>query len=47
LLRAGDVELRARAPGFDPRPPGSRVNVSLEGARLHYFDANGDGRRIA
>jgi multiple sugar transport system ATP-binding protein len=46
LLRAGDVELRARAPGFDPRPPGSRVYVSLEGAKLHYFDASDGGRRI-
>jgi ABC-type sugar transport system ATPase subunit len=47
LLRAGDVQLRARAAGFDPRPPGSRVRVSLDGARLHYFDGAGDGRRIA
>jgi multiple sugar transport system ATP-binding protein len=44
LLRRGDVELRARAPGFDPRPPGSPMRVSLEGARLHWFDAETEAR---
>jgi multiple sugar transport system ATP-binding protein len=47
VLRTGDVEIRARAPGFDPRPPGSAVRVSLDGARLHYFAASEDGRRLA
>ena len=47
LLRAGDVELRARAPGFDPRPAGSEVTVSLAGAKLHFFAAGEAGERIA
>jgi ABC-type sugar transport system ATPase subunit len=46
VLEAGDVTLRARAPGFDPRPMGSVVHVSLAGARLHVFEAGEDGRRI-
>jgi multiple sugar transport system ATP-binding protein len=46
LLRAGDVELRVRAPGFDPRPPGSEVSVSLAGANLHFFAADEAGKRI-
>jgi sn-glycerol 3-phosphate transport system ATP-binding protein len=52
LVRApggGDdpVELRVRAPGFDPRPTGAAIFVSLDGARLHFFDPSKDGRRIA
>ncbi|MBX3201726.1 MAG: ABC transporter ATP-binding protein [Labilithrix sp.] len=46
VLRAGDVELRARAPGFDPRDKGAAVHVSLAGAKLHFFDAAGAGARI-
>jgi multiple sugar transport system ATP-binding protein len=46
VLRTGDVELRARAPGFDPRAPGSTIHVSLDGARLHFFDPSRDGARI-
>jgi multiple sugar transport system ATP-binding protein len=47
VLRAGDVELRARAPGFDPRAKGASVHVSLLRAPLHFFDAGEQGRRIA
>jgi multiple sugar transport system ATP-binding protein len=47
LLRAGEVEVRARAPGFDSRTPGSRVRLSLEGAKLHVFEPTDDGRRLA
>ena len=47
VLRApGGVELRTRAPGFDPRSPGSPVHVSLAGARLHFFAADDDGKRL-
>jgi multiple sugar transport system ATP-binding protein len=46
VLRTGDIELRARAPGFDPRPPGSTVRVSLDGAKLHLFRADDEGRRL-
>jgi multiple sugar transport system ATP-binding protein len=47
VLRAGDVELRVRAPGFDPRPPGAAVHVSIDAARLHLFDAGPAGKRLA
>jgi multiple sugar transport system ATP-binding protein len=47
VLRAGDVELRARAPGFDPRAKGSALHVSLARAALHFFDADDAGKRIA
>ena len=47
VLRAGDSELRARAPGFDPRPKGSSIHVSLVRAPLHVFEADEGGGRIA
>jgi len=49
LLKTNDgrVELRAKTPGFDPRPPGSSLYVSLHGAKLHFFDPSRDGARIA
>ncbi|MBX3204158.1 MAG: ABC transporter ATP-binding protein [Labilithrix sp.] len=46
VLRAGDVELRARAPGFDPRDKGAAVHVSLAGATLHLFDPAASGARL-
>jgi multiple sugar transport system ATP-binding protein len=46
LLRAGDVELRARVPGFNPLPAGSEVSVSLEGAKKHFFAADESGKRL-
>ena len=46
LKGAGELTLRARTHGFDPRAPGSKVNVSLEGARFHVFDADETGRRL-
>jgi multiple sugar transport system ATP-binding protein len=47
LLRAGDVEVRARAAGFDPHPRGSKVCVSLASARLHVFEQGEGGKRLA
>jgi len=47
VLRAGDVELRVRAPGFDPRPAGTAVFVTLDASRMHLFDADGAGKRLA
>ncbi|HVJ94224.1 MAG TPA: ABC transporter ATP-binding protein [Labilithrix sp.] len=47
VLRAGETELRARAPGFDPRTKGSTVSVSLERARLHLFEVGDAGGRLA
>jgi multiple sugar transport system ATP-binding protein len=47
VLRAGDVELRVRAPGFDPRPPGTSVFVTLDASRMHLFAAGAGGARQA
>jgi multiple sugar transport system ATP-binding protein len=47
VLRGGGVELRARTPGFDPRPPGSTVRVALDPSRIYYFDPAKGGARIA
>ncbi len=49
VLRAGGesaLELRARAPGFDPRAPGASLFVSIEDARLHFFAPGDAGKRI-
>ena len=47
VLRAGDVELRVRAPGFDPRPPGTAVHVAIDASRTHLFEAGARGERLA
>jgi multiple sugar transport system ATP-binding protein len=47
VLRAGEVELRVRAPGFDPRPPGTAVHVTIDASRVHVFAAAGAGERLA
>jgi multiple sugar transport system ATP-binding protein len=46
VLRAGDVELRVRAPGFDPRPMGAAVHVTIDASRVHLFAATPDGKRL-
>ncbi len=46
VLRTGDVELRVRAPGFDPRPPGAAVYVRIDPSRMHLFESGPDGKRI-
>lgn len=46
LLRAGDVDLRARTAGFSPRTPGERVHVALDSSRLHFFDPAAEDRRL-
>ncbi len=46
VLRAGDVELRVRAPGFDPRPTGAAVHLTIDSSRMHLFAATIDGRRL-
>ena len=46
VLRAGDHTIRARAPGFDARAAGSKVNVAVTG-RIHVFADDEDGRRLA
>jgi multiple sugar transport system ATP-binding protein len=47
VLRAGDVELRVRAPGFDPRPAGTVVFVTVDSARMHVFDRGPSEARLA
>jgi len=47
VLRAGDVELRVRAPGFDARARGDFVGVRLDEAKTLLFDAEGEGKRVA
>jgi ABC-type sugar transport system ATPase subunit len=44
VLRAGAVELRVRAPGFDPRPPGTPVHVKIDATRMHLFDGSSSKR---
>ena len=46
VLRAGDVELRVRAPGFDPRPLGAALFVTIDASRMHLFAATPDGKRL-
>ncbi len=46
VLRAGELEMRVRTPGFDPRRTGDRVRVALDPERLHLFDADRDGARL-
>ena len=47
VLRAGDVELRVRAPGFDPRPAGTAVWLAIDASRMHLFEAGDGGKRIS
>ena len=47
VLRAGDVVLRVRAPGFDPRRPGTPVHVTIDASRIHLFEATPEGDRLA
>jgi multiple sugar transport system ATP-binding protein len=46
VVRAGDLELRVRAPGFDTRGRGAHVGVAIDEARALFFDAEGEGRRV-
>ena len=46
VLRAGDVELRVRAPGFDPRPMGAAVHVTIDASRMHMFADTPEGERL-
>jgi multiple sugar transport system ATP-binding protein len=47
VLRSGEVELRVRAPGFDPRPMGAAVHVRIDASRMHLFAAGTTGERLA
>jgi multiple sugar transport system ATP-binding protein len=47
VLRAGDVELRVRAPGFDPRPTGTVVFVKIDASRMHVFEPGPSEARLA
>jgi ABC-type sugar transport system ATPase subunit len=45
VVRVGDLDLRARAPGFYPAERGGKVKVAIDVDSIHRFDA--DGARIA
>ena len=46
VVRADDIELRARAPGFDHRGRGAEIGVAIDESRVLFFEADGEGRRI-
>jgi multiple sugar transport system ATP-binding protein len=46
VVRADDVELRARVPGFDHRGRGAEIGVAIDEARVLFFEADGEGKRI-
>ena len=46
VLGIGDIELRARAPGFDLRARGAEVHVMIDEKRVHLFDPAKDGARV-
>ncbi len=47
VLRADDVELRVRAPGFDPRATGAPVFVTIDASKIHVFEPGEDGARLS
>jgi multiple sugar transport system ATP-binding protein len=46
VVRAGEVEIRVRAQGFDPREPNSAVHLTIDDAKIHLFDPARGGARI-
>jgi multiple sugar transport system ATP-binding protein len=46
VVRAGEIEVRVRAQGFDPLAPNSVVHLAFDEARLHLFDPARDGARL-
>jgi multiple sugar transport system ATP-binding protein len=46
LVRVGDIELRARAPGWDAPRRGDPVRVAIDAERAMVFSAEGDGERV-
>jgi multiple sugar transport system ATP-binding protein len=46
LVRVGDIELRARAPGWDAPRRGDPVRVAVDAERAMVFSAEGDGERV-
>jgi multiple sugar transport system ATP-binding protein len=46
VLRAGELDIRARAPGFDARARGEKVGVRFDAKRVHWFDPAKDGARV-
>jgi multiple sugar transport system ATP-binding protein len=47
VVRVGEVDLRAHAPGFDEHRRGDPVRVAIDAAHAIVFDADGDGARLA
>jgi multiple sugar transport system ATP-binding protein len=46
LVRAGEVEVRAVARGFGDLRRDDEVSVAVDASRVHFFEADGDGRRL-
>jgi multiple sugar transport system ATP-binding protein len=46
VVRAGDVELRAKASGFAEHARGDAVKVAIDPAKIHLFDPDKDGARL-
>jgi multiple sugar transport system ATP-binding protein len=46
VVRAGEIELRAIARGFDDHRRGDEVRVAIDASRAHFFDADGEGTRV-
>jgi ABC-type sugar transport system ATPase subunit len=47
VVEVEGASLRVRAPGFDLRSRGDRVSVALDPAKIHLFDPEQDGARLA
>jgi multiple sugar transport system ATP-binding protein len=47
VVRAGDVDLRLQAPGFRAPSRGAAVRVAIDPRRVHLFDAEREGERVA
>jgi multiple sugar transport system ATP-binding protein len=47
VVRVGDVDLRLQAPGFQATSRGAEVRVAIDPRRVHVFDAEAEGARVA
>ena len=47
LVRVQEQDLRLQTPGFEAPRRGAEVRVAIDPRRVHVFDAEGDGTRLA